>query len=242
LKINASLFGQKMLSPDFIHTVIEKLWSPKNHFKLKVYCLCVCSDASWKDDEEAPPEFLEYSDDEEERAAKKNRTIEKMVQRGATEEEVAAKRAKLSEPRRGNRGGRGQRGAAARGGAHRDWSEERNDGNMAYNNQRFDNGLYARSTNPFYRQGRQYNPRDQGQIQWNNYHVLAPPGPPPPQPGYFTAGYGRGGGGQQQRPNGPSHHSYGQQGHHQFSHFSMPPPPMRAHNPWSYPPPPPPHR
>jgi H/ACA ribonucleoprotein complex non-core subunit NAF1 len=219
---------------------LKNLGLQKNHFKFKVYCLCVCSDASWKDDEEAPPEFLEYSDDEEERAAKKNRTIEKMVQRGASEEEVAAKRAKLSEPRRGKRGGRGGRGG---GGAQRDWSEERNDGNMGYNTQRFDNGLYARSTNPFYRQGRQYNPRDQGQIQWNNYHVPAPPPPgPPPQPGYFTAGYGRGRGGQQQRPSGPSHHSYGQQGHHQFSHFSMPPPPMRAHNPWSYPPPPPPHR
>ena len=202
----------------------------------------LCSDASWKDDEEPPPDFLEYSDDEEERAAKKNRTIDKMVQRGASEEQVAAKRAKLAEPRRGNRGGRGGRGGGHRGSAvvggnhevargQRDWSEERNDGNMGYNTQRFDNGLYARSTNPFYRQGRQYNPRDQGQIQWNNYHV------PAPQPGYFTAGYGRGGG-QQARPSGPAHYNHSQQ--HQFSNFSMPPPPLRANNPWAYPPPPPP--
>ena len=38
------------------------------------------SDASWKDDEEPPPDFLEYSDDEQERAAKQQRTINKMIE------------------------------------------------------------------------------------------------------------------------------------------------------------------
>ena len=38
------------------------------------------SDASWKDDEEPPPQFLDYSDDEQEKTAKQHRVIDKMIQ------------------------------------------------------------------------------------------------------------------------------------------------------------------
>lgn len=193
------------------------------------------SDASWKDDEEPPPDFLEYSDDEEERNAKKNKVIDKMVQRGASHEEVEAKRAKLVERGRGRGRGRGGRGGAdgRSHGGEPNWSEERNDGNMGFNAQRFDNGLYARSTNPFYRQSRHYDPREQGgRIQWNNYHHAPPP--PGPPTGYFTAGYAaspRPNGSQPAQNNGPQQTSY--------NIFSVPPPPFSfgVNNPWTIPPP-----
>ena len=183
-----------------------------------------------KDDEEPPPDFLEYSDDEEERQARKERVIDKMVQRGAPQDQVEAKRAKLSQRGRGGRGrGEHRGGGRGRGGGHH--QDERNDGNMGYNTQRFDNGLYARSTNPFYRQSRHYNPREQGQIQWHNYNV-PPPSAQQHFPGYNTAGYSP-------QP-GPS-----AQRHQAFSNFSVPPPlppafPAFQHNAWSsfLPPPP----
>lgn len=167
------------------------------------------SDASWKDDEEPPPQFLDYSDDEEERKAKQTRAIEKMVESGATEEEVQRKKAKFS-------------GAAARGrgrgrGAPNQprYQENAQDGNLSYNSQRHDNGLYDRTMNPFYRQGRNFNPRDMGPIRWNSYrpggnqepgYGNQEPGYGNQEPGYRQDGYSSNAGYySQSRPSGSDH-------------------------------------
>lgn len=172
------------------------------------------SDASWKDDEEPPPQFLDYSDDEEERKAKQTRTIEKMVEGGATEEEVQRKKAKFS-------------GAAARGrGRGRGatyqprYQENAQDGNLSYNNQRHDNGLYDRTMNPFYRQGRNFNPRDMGPIRWNSYR----PG------GNQEPGYGN-----QEPRYGNQESGYGQEGYSSNSgYFSQPRPSGSDHRQSQY--------
>ena len=138
------------------------------------------SDASWKDDEEPPPQFLDYSDDEEERMAKQTRVINKMVEGGATEEEVQRKKAKFSGAAARGRGrGRG-RGASGQTGCE----ENTQDGNMRYDNQRHDNGLYDRTMNPFYRQGRNFNPREMGPIRWNSYRPGGNQQQPSYEPGY----------------------------------------------------------
>ena len=139
------------------------------------------SDASWKDDEEPPPQFLDYSDDEEERKAKQTRAIEKMVESGATEEEVQRKKAKFSGAAARSRGrGRGAPNQPR-------YQENAQDGNLSYNSQRHDNGLYDRTMNPFYRQGRNFNPRDMGPIRWNSYR---PGGNQEPGYGNQEPGYG----------------------------------------------------
>jgi len=53
------------------------------------------SDASWANDEEPPPNFLDYSDDEEEQRAKREQKIERMKKAGASDQEIAAKRARF---------------------------------------------------------------------------------------------------------------------------------------------------
>jgi len=108
------------------------------------------SDASWKDDEEPPIEFLDYSDDEQEKRAKQDKVINRMVGAGASQEEVQRKKERFNAGRKRNHA-------------------QAENGNMHYNDQRHDNGMYASNMNPFYRQNRQYNPREMGRVTWNNY-------------------------------------------------------------------------
>jgi len=122
------------------------------------------SDASWFNDEEPPPHFIEYSDDEEERSAKKERKVQKIIEKGGNVTEVAAKRGRYEEGR-----GRGR----GRGG-------NQNGGQPAYCN-----SMYTAQTNPFYRSERAYDPR-QGQISWGHYHTQGQYYQYPAQPGYST--------------------------------------------------------
>jgi len=129
------------------------------------------SDASWRDDEEPPPQFLDYSDDEEERIAKKEVVITKMVKAGASEEEVAKKRARLHAPRQQQQQQQqdylpNNRNISVGNNCNYD---NNTSGNMHYNDQRHDNGMYSSTMNPFYRQERRFNPRDQGPVTWNSY-------------------------------------------------------------------------
>ena len=137
------------------------------------------SDASWRDDEEPPPQFLDYSDDEEERAAKKEIVITKMVKAGASEEEVARKRARLHGGNRDQSNNRRDQSNNRRNGNPRtggvnnlnhNGADNYDNGNMHFNDQRHDNGIYSRQMNPFYRQQRNYNPRDQGPITWGSFN------------------------------------------------------------------------
>merc|ERR1719244_520312 len=93
-----------------------------------------------------------------------------MIAAGASEEEVAQKRAKLI-AKRSKRNNMQQQEYNQ----HQQNANPQVDGNMGYNQQRRNNGLYDRAANPFYRQGRNYNPRDMGGIRWNSYR---PPGVP----------------------------------------------------------------
>jgi len=183
---------------------LDVFYAPKSEYtsfvfldqlmKLKI------SDASWRDDEEPPPNFLDFSDDEEERQAKQRRNNAKKAESaaGTKVEEVQRKKARVD----GSAGQReaSQRGRGGGGGHNRNYNQQ--DGNARYDSQRHDNGLYDRTTNPFYRQARNYNPRSMGPIRWNNYNapqnLQGPPPPPPPysnqggysgqeNPGYYTA-------------------------------------------------------
>jgi len=134
------------------------------------------SDASWCNDEEPPPQLLDYSDDEQERVAKKERVINKMVERGADESEVQAKKAKLEKGRRG-----GQDRGRGRGGNNPGYG-----GGQAQPS--YCNNMYTAQTNPFYRAERAYDPRacGGGQISWGQYNVQNQYGggqysTPPPQ-------------------------------------------------------------
>lgn len=55
------------------------------------------SDASWFNDEEPPLHFQEYSDDEQETRAKQEKKISKMVEKGADEDMVTAKKARFDQ-------------------------------------------------------------------------------------------------------------------------------------------------
>ena len=168
------------------------------------------SDASWRDDEEPPPQFLDYSDDEEERFAKQSRANAKKAENANNAaasggSEVERKKAKYEEATINGGGaataaaaatgrrGRGRMNATAGGGSR----PSQNYNSPLHNDPRHNNGLYDRTTNPFYRQTRNYDPRDMGPIRWNNYSTPPPPPvpsyrPPPhlPEggaPGYFTS-------------------------------------------------------
>lgn len=111
------------------------------------------SDASWMNDEEPPPQFIEYSDDEEEKRAKKEKKAQKKCEKTQEEGSSTVKRGRYEDVR-GKHGGREGRG---RGNS--------NGGQPAYCN-----SMYTAQTNPFYRSERGYDPR-QGQISWGQYHV-----------------------------------------------------------------------
>jgi len=141
------------------------------------------SDASWCNDEEPPPQFLDYSDDEQETRAKQERKIAKMVEKGADPGEVEVKRARITKGSRGRGRGEG------------DCLPTRHD-NGRHDNGRHNNGLYAPHANPFYRQARKYDPRDSGPVKWADYGVPGQAagwgqtsGPPHPsgQPSYPAA-------------------------------------------------------
>lgn len=118
------------------------------------------SDASWKDDEEPPIQFLDYSDDEEESRAKKEIKFQKMAERGVDESVIMAKKAKMEEKRMNRNRGEGSisRGRGrTRGGGN-------NGGQPSYCN-----SMYTAQTNPFYRTDKTYDPR-QSQISWGSYN------------------------------------------------------------------------
>lgn len=108
------------------------------------------SDASWMNDEEPPPQFLEYSDDEQETKAKQERTIARMVKKGVDPSEVEAKKARME---RGN----------VRNKDHCNRTDSVD--------KRHNNGLYSDNVNPFYRQERRYDPRNSGPIKWTDYNA-----------------------------------------------------------------------
>jgi len=110
------------------------------------------SDASWMNDEEPPPQFIEYSDDEEERRVKREKKAQKKGDKDTDEGTGTVKRGRYEE-------GRGKQGGRGRG------SGNHNGGQLAYCN-----SMYTAQTNPFYRSERGYDPR-QGQISWGQYHV-----------------------------------------------------------------------
>jgi len=101
------------------------------------------SDASWKDDEEPPPQFIEYSDDEQEREAKRERKAHK---KQTNNDHDLSKRPRTDD-------GFNQQQFHSNG-------DSRNS-----------NGLYSQSNNPFYRQSRSYDPRGSGPIKWSGYNV-----------------------------------------------------------------------
>jgi len=112
------------------------------------------SDASWMNDEEPPPQFIEYSDDEEERRVKREKKAQKKGDKDNDEGTSTVKRGRYEEGQ-----GHGRQGGRGRGrGNH-------NGGQPAYCN-----SMYTAQTNPFYRSERGYDPR-QGQISWGQYHV-----------------------------------------------------------------------
>jgi len=120
------------------------------------------SDASWFNDEEPPPQFIEYSDDEQETRAKQERKIKKMVEKGADENTVMAKRGRFDEGRARQERGRGRGNTrGGRGG----YDGTQNGGQPSYCN-----NMYTAQTNPFYRSERGYDPR-QGQVTWGQYGV-----------------------------------------------------------------------
>jgi len=120
------------------------------------------SDASWFNDEEPPPQFIEYSDDEQETRAKQEKKIKKMVEKGADENTVMAKRGRFDEGRARQERGRGRGGTrGGRGG----YDGTQNGGQPSYCN-----NMYTAQTNPFYRSERGYDPR-QGQVTWGQYGV-----------------------------------------------------------------------
>jgi len=155
---------------------MEVFYAPKTEFTSYVFLdqlmKMKISDASWTNDEEPPPQFLDYSDDEQEREAKKQLVLDKMEKAGATEEEVRAKRAKFEHGRkRSNReqqGGGNNRGGGGAGGDNR-------------NNQHRANNLYGAHNNPFYRRSRTYNPKENGPIRWDSAMVTPDLSTPPPQ-------------------------------------------------------------
>jgi len=118
------------------------------------------SDASWMNDEEPPPQFLEYSDDEEEQKAKKDYKIKKLVESGADESTIAAKKAKLEGKRNRPDNGSGRGRGRGRGNFN-----NTNGGQPAYCN-----NMYTAQSNPFYRTERSYDPR-QGNITWGQYNM-----------------------------------------------------------------------
>lgn len=154
------------------------------------------SDASWANDEEPPPNFLDYSDDEQERKAKQELKLERMKNAGATEDEVAAKRARFTKGRNKNeavgdrlpgavgtdRPDQGHRNSNRGQSAPRNTNPRAGDGGNA----RQGNGLYGQNNNPFYRRERTYDPKANGPIQWDSVLPAQVPqrsnfSTPPPQ-------------------------------------------------------------
>ena len=121
------------------------------------------SDASWINDEEPPPQFLDYSDDEEEQRAKKEYKMKKQQQQQLTAS-VSDGATDAKRPRQTNK------------------SQQKN--------LRQCNNRYTAESNPFYRTSRSYNPQQSG-IQWSQYNVpmqynpYSQP-PPPITPSYYT--------------------------------------------------------
>ena len=97
-----------------------------------------------------------------------------MVEKGADESTVTAKRGRFDEGRARQERGRGR----GRGGG----SQNQNGGQPAYCN-----NMYTAQTNPFYRSERGYDPR-QGQITWGQYNTPVQHYQYGPQ-GYTQPGY-----------------------------------------------------
>jgi len=190
------------------------------------------TDASWKDDQETPAAFADYSDDEAERAAKnKNKKKKDAANQGALARKEAGEVALGAPPRKEQR-----RGA------------------RAYQPPRAGTQL---SQNAFYRQNRRYNPRDAGPIRWDHSHanLQHPPQhhqgytrPPPPHmpPPSFA---GTGGGGYSVPPPGYFNPHQQQLSAPPPGHSGNHPPPGPHYMNGSHPPPqsnnyfmPPPHR
>ena len=180
------------------------------------------SDASWRDDEEPPPQFLDYSDDEEERMAKKEIVITKMVKAGASEEEVARKRARIHGGNRDQSNNRRNGNSRTEGvdNLNHNNTDNYDNGNLHYDDQRHDNGMYSRTMNPFYRQQLRYNPRDQGPVTWGSFNPTPSTSPSPSQQQNF----------QQRNPWSQNHNS--EQNYNSLrsyspalSTYSTPPPP-----------------
>merc|ERR1712098_744957 len=117
------------------------------------------SDASWVNDEEPPPQFLDYSDDEQEREAKRELKMKK-------KENAIGKQDEATQPKRPRE------------------TKKNNDQNSVKNekNLRHCNNRYTPESNPFYRTSRSYNHRQQpGGIQWSQYNVPQQYNPVPSQ-------------------------------------------------------------
>ena len=107
------------------------------------------SDASWVNDEEPPPQFLEYSDDEEEQRVKREMKMKKKEARG----ESAAAAGEATQPKR-------PRASSNRGPGPSQAPGQAQDPRRC--NQR-----YTPESNPFYRTSRGYQPGAGGGVQWS---------------------------------------------------------------------------
>jgi len=117
------------------------------------------SDASWVNDEEPPPQFLDYSDDEQEREAKKELKMKK-------KENAIGKQDEATQPKRPREMKR-----------NNDQNGVKNEKNLRHCNNR-----YTPESNPFYRTSRSYNAQQQpGGIQWSQYNVPQQYNPIQPQ-------------------------------------------------------------
>ena len=126
------------------------------------------SDASWVNDEEPPPQFLEYSDDEEEQRVKREMKMKKKEARG----ESASAACEATQPKR-------PRASSNRGPGPSQAPGQAQDPRRC--NQR-----YTPESNPFYRTSRGYQPGAGGGGQWSQYQAPQQYSyPPPPHQLYY---------------------------------------------------------
>ena len=86
-----------------VNQEMKVYFAPKSEFTSYVFLEQLMrmkiSDASWANDEEPPPQFLEYSDDEEERDAKRAQKESKQRKKEMSSEATDAKRSRPDNPR-----------------------------------------------------------------------------------------------------------------------------------------------
>ena len=89
-----------------VNQEMKVYFAPKSEFTSYVFLEQLMrmkiSDASWANDEEPPPQFLEYSDDEEERDAKRAQKESKQRKKEMSSEASEAKRSRPENPRHCN--------------------------------------------------------------------------------------------------------------------------------------------